>query len=86
MSGDSSCADHNIAWRVRDALGLDYVPGGVGMPGDNIIFDINGNHNNFASQSGFGHPECGVGTSDAADNAAVVAACPLGDGDTDGCT
>jgi len=30
VSGDTSCADHNIAWRVRHALGLDYVPGGVG--------------------------------------------------------
>ena len=29
MSGDTSCADHNIAWRVRHELGLDYVPGGV---------------------------------------------------------
>ncbi len=23
VSGDSSCADHNVAWRVRQALGLD---------------------------------------------------------------
>jgi len=29
LSGDTSCADHNIAWRVRHELGLDYVPGGV---------------------------------------------------------
>ena len=27
VSGDSSCADHNIAWRTRNTLGLDYVPG-----------------------------------------------------------
>jgi len=86
VSGDSSCADHNIAWRVRNALGLDNVPFGVGTPGDNMIFDITGNHNNFASNSGFGHPECGVGGSDAADNAAVIAVCPLGDGPTAGCT
>src|SRR5687768_2156458 len=26
VSGDSSCADHNIAWRVRDSLDLDTVP------------------------------------------------------------
>src|SRR5690606_32727606 len=39
VSGDTSCADHNIAWRVRDALELDFVPGGVGSPADNIIFD-----------------------------------------------
>ena len=29
VSGDSSCADHNIAWRTRHALGLDFVPSGV---------------------------------------------------------
>jgi uncharacterized protein GlcG (DUF336 family) len=86
VSGDSSCADHNIAWRTRDTLGLDFVPAGVGTPGDNMIFDITGSHNNFASKSGFGHPECGVGASDADDNAAVVAVCPPGDGATPGCT
>jgi uncharacterized protein GlcG (DUF336 family) len=26
VSGDSSCADHNVAWRVRTALQLDRVP------------------------------------------------------------
>ncbi len=30
VSGDTSCADHAIAWRIRHALSLDYVPGGVG--------------------------------------------------------
>src|SRR2546430_5576705 len=29
VSGDSSCADHNIAWRTRNDLGLDHVPAGV---------------------------------------------------------
>jgi len=29
VSGDSSCADHNIAWRTRHTLLLDYLPGGV---------------------------------------------------------
>jgi hypothetical protein len=39
VSGDTSCADHNIAWRVRDALVLDFVPGGVADGGvdDNIV-------------------------------------------------
>ena len=39
VSGDSSCADHNIAWRTRNNLKLDFVPGGVG-PGkvDQIAF------------------------------------------------
>lgn len=86
VSGDSSCADHNIAWRVRDRLGFDYVPAGVGTPGDNMVFDIVGTKNNIKSKGGFGHPECGVGSSDEKDNAAVIAVCPLGDGYTVSCT
>jgi uncharacterized protein GlcG (DUF336 family) len=30
VSGDTSCADHNIAWRTRHQLNLDFVPAGVG--------------------------------------------------------
>jgi uncharacterized protein GlcG (DUF336 family) len=83
-SGDTSCADHNVAWRVRDALGLDYVPAGVGTPVDNIIFDVVSTGNgNAVSASGFGHPECDPGAIDA--NDAVIAACPPADGATDGC-
>ena len=55
VSGDSSCADHNIAWRVRDALSLDYVPAGL-TTGDNIIFDLD--PGTGLSASGFGHPTC----------------------------
>ena len=43
VSGDSSCADHNIAWRVRSSLGFDHVPAGVSPDGarkDNIVYDI----------------------------------------------
>ena len=40
VSGDTSCADHIIAWKVRDALGLDFVPAGVDAGTDNIIHDI----------------------------------------------
>ena len=29
VSGDTSCADHNIAWRTRHTLNLDHVPAGV---------------------------------------------------------
>ncbi len=55
VSGDSSCADHNIAWKTRDALGLDFVPGGVSATGDdNIIYDVADN----MSAGGFGHPVC----------------------------
>jgi uncharacterized protein GlcG (DUF336 family) len=55
VSGDSSCADHNIAWKVRHALELDYLPGGVSPTGDdNIVYDITDGR----SESGWGHPEC----------------------------
>ena len=83
VSGDTSCADHNIAWRVRDRLGLDNVPGGVGSPGDNIVFDIaptNPGKSGFAhevSAGGFGHPVC-LAEDDKDDNAAVVNLHPLG--------
>ncbi len=56
VSGDTSCADHNIAWRTRNALKLDNVPGGVSADGnDQIIYDIEAG----ASKGGFGHPTCG---------------------------
>jgi uncharacterized protein GlcG (DUF336 family) len=57
VSGDTSCADHSIAWKVRDKLGLDFVPGGVDpLDGhDNIVFDIDANG---VSASGWGHPLC----------------------------
>ena len=63
VSGDSSCADHNIAWRTRHTLALDYVPTGVsGDPTrpDNIVYDI-ANPTGFpigVSPSGWGHPAC----------------------------
>jgi uncharacterized protein GlcG (DUF336 family) len=45
VSGDTSCTDHDIAWRVRHALGLDHLAGVGGVSGDttrpdNIIYDI----------------------------------------------
>jgi uncharacterized protein GlcG (DUF336 family) len=65
VSGDTSCADHAIAWRVRDALGLDHVPGGVSGDAarpDNIVYDISKPGQSQAvdpaSSSGWGHPHC----------------------------
>jgi uncharacterized protein GlcG (DUF336 family) len=65
VSGDTSCADHVIAWKLRHALGLDHVPGGVNTDSthfDNILYDIDqpGNSRAIApsSASGFGHPHC----------------------------
>jgi uncharacterized protein GlcG (DUF336 family) len=55
VSGDTSCADHVVAWKTRQSLGLNSVPMGA-APGasDNLIFDIQ----NGTSSSGFGHPAC----------------------------
>ena len=63
VSGDSSCADHNIAWRVRNGLNLDHVPAGVSPDGtrkDNIVYDITpqGGQMPGVSASGWGHPVC----------------------------
>ncbi len=66
VSGDSSCADHNIAWRTRNLLGLDAVPAGVsGDPArpDNIVYDITNapGLGIGVSASGWGHPLCATG-------------------------
>lgn len=65
VSGDSSCADHNIGWRARHVLELDYVPKGVsGDPKrpDNIVYDITpqAGQQEGVSASGWGHPKCGA--------------------------
>jgi uncharacterized protein GlcG (DUF336 family) len=63
VSGDSSCADHNIAWRTRNNLGLDYVPSGVSGDSsrpDNIVYDITpqGGQMSGVSAKGWGHAAC----------------------------
>jgi uncharacterized protein GlcG (DUF336 family) len=62
VSGDSSCADHNIAWRTRQRLELDYVPAGVTGDADRkdtIVYDIAPQAGQpGASASGWGHPAC----------------------------
>jgi uncharacterized protein GlcG (DUF336 family) len=55
VSGDSSCADHNIAWRTRNALKLDFVPGGVSPNKDDGIMYLGTNE----APTGFKHPTCG---------------------------
>jgi uncharacterized protein GlcG (DUF336 family) len=43
VSGDSSCADHAIAWRTRNTLQLDYVPAGVSPANnDQILYGTGG--------------------------------------------
>ena len=65
VSGDTSCADHNIGWRMRNLLGLDHLSGVGGVSGDplrpdNIVFDITPNPygGTGISAGGFGHPTC----------------------------
>jgi uncharacterized protein GlcG (DUF336 family) len=55
-SGDTSCTDHVIAWKVRHKLNLDAVTMGVSPKhDDNLIFDI---QKDGSSPSGFGYPNC----------------------------
>ncbi len=69
VSGDTSCADHMIAWRVRDNLDLDNLATVGGVSGDpdrpdNIIYDaFNGDGNGVTD--GFEHPTC-INTGDQA--------------------
>jgi len=65
VSGDTSCADHMIGWRVRHYLALDHLFGVGGVSGDsarpdNIIYDITPNPAGGTGNSagGFGHPKC----------------------------
>ena len=53
VSGDTSCTDHIIAWKLRHALNLDNVPAGpdVDSNSDNIIYTD-------GTLDGFEHPEC----------------------------
>ncbi|NOQ65518.1 MAG: heme-binding protein [Methyloprofundus sp.] len=56
VSGDSSCADHNIAWRVRHAGNFDYVPAGPSpTANDQIIYAGESD----GGAAGFEHPDCG---------------------------
>ncbi len=56
VSGDSSCADHNIAWRIRNASGFDFVPAGPSPAGNDAIIYAGETGEGTA---GFEHPDCG---------------------------
>lgn len=65
VSGDTSCTDHMVAWRVRNLLKLDGLGAVGGVSGDsarpdNIVFDIlpNPDGGTGISKGGFGHPQC----------------------------
>jgi uncharacterized protein GlcG (DUF336 family) len=71
VSGDTSCTDHIVAWKVRYLLNLDNVPAGVSATGDdNIVFDTlkDPATGHTTSPSGWGHPTCSAAAKDIADN------------------
>jgi uncharacterized protein GlcG (DUF336 family) len=63
VSGDTSCADHNIAWRTRNLLNLDWVPAGVSARGDDNI-NYQGLVSSGTLQSEFSHPICKIAGAD----------------------
>lgn len=71
VSGDTSCADHNIAWRARHHLNLDYVTSGVGAAArpDNI------NYESMVAvpslRADFSHPICKIA---GVDNVSAISA------------
>jgi uncharacterized protein GlcG (DUF336 family) len=74
VSGDTSCADHNIAWRTRHNLDMDFVPGGVGPAArpDNINYQ--GLVPVPSLQADFSHPICKIAGVDTV--SAISAALP----------
>jgi len=54
VSGDSACADHAIAYRMRAGAGFDGIPAGVGAGGKDNIDYLATNE----APNGFKHPHC----------------------------
>lgn len=65
VSGDTSCTDHVVAWKVRFGLNLDNVPGGVSAGTDNLIIATP------VTPGSFEHPDCGGGV------ASIIADLPI---------
>jgi uncharacterized protein GlcG (DUF336 family) len=69
VSGDTSCTDHVVAWKIRAMLGLDNVPNGftktnfrvdgtsfdLGGKGDELVLNSDGLQDDAA---GWAHPAC----------------------------
>jgi len=75
VSGDTSCADHNIAWRTRNNLNMDFVPGGVGAPGRRDNINYQGLVPVPSLANDFSHPICKIAGSDGV--SAISAALPV---------
>ena len=69
VSGDTSCADHNIAWRTRHDLNMDFVPAGVGAQKDNINYQGLVPVPSLAAD--FSHPICKIA---GVDNVSAISA------------
>jgi len=63
VSGDTSCADHNIVWRTRHTLNLDFVPGGISAASDDNINYI-GLVQVPSLANDFSHPVCEIAGKD----------------------
>lgn len=67
VSGDTSCADHNIAWRTRHTLKLDWVPAGVSSDNDDNI-NYQGIVPDPSLENDFSHPICTIAGEDTVSN------------------
>ena len=68
VSGDTSCTDHDVAWRTRHYLNLDHLAAVAGVSGDaahpdNIIYDITTNPDGTGGTGLSPGGSGGVGTS-----------------------
>jgi len=54
LAGDSACADHVMAYRMRRRADLDHIPAGVGFNGTDNIDYLAANE----PPNGFKHPRC----------------------------
>ena len=76
VSGDTSCADHNIAWRTRNILNLDFIPGGVsGVAGRGDNINYKGLVPVPSLANDFSHPICSIAGVDAV--SAISSALPV---------
>ena len=66
VSGDTSCADRDIAWRTRSNLALDFVPGGPGPAGKEDNINYQGADPVPSLQNDFSHPTCPIAGVDTA--------------------
>jgi hypothetical protein len=72
VSGDTSCTDHVVAWKVRASTPFATVPNAGAF--DAMIQDITANPSGGTgiSASGFGHPTCLNNPSPAQAGAAII--------------